>query len=107
VVYVGFSRFSFGSPVYTTSVFKGALRFFNINFAYLSRKKKQRKNMAKEELKVWIPTNIRKIQKTTYPTSSGISLVSCSSTVPKTFKVANTRFLLTVFRSNLKMTIHS
>lgn len=38
-------------------------------------------------------------------TSSGISLVNCSSTVPKTFKVANILFLLTVFRSNLKLRI--
>jgi hypothetical protein len=34
VVYVGFLQVSFGSPLYTTCVLRGAFRFFSINFAY-------------------------------------------------------------------------
>lgn len=37
-------------------------------------------------------------------TSSGISVDSCSITIPKTFKLAKTLFRFTVFRSNLHST---
>jgi len=45
------------------------------------------------------------VLKEIYTTSSGISFANCSNTLPRTFRVAKTLFLFTVFRSSLEANI--
>jgi hypothetical protein len=53
------------------------------------------------KINVWAAMKRIMFEKTVDRTSSGSSSVSCPSTDPKTFRVAKTLFLFTVFRSNL------
>ena len=105
---------------------KGVAYACNFNFSnrkkedkrnYMARKKQRSPNSQNNPnmvhwisyctINVWGAIKKTMFEKTIDRTSSGSSSVSCSSTNPKTFRVAKTLFLFTVVRSNLDWQIKS